>query len=167
MLKRNAPFPRRPRLESFDYRGPHAYFLTINVKDRRPALANAPLCALLRAVLLDAAERFAFGLEALCFMPDHVHLLVSGWREDSDLKRFVRRFKQATGYAYKRRHGERLWAYSYYDHVLRREESLEDVAHYLLANPVRAGLVERWEEYPYSECRMLGKRFGVTVSTEG
>ena len=38
---------------------------------------------------------------------------------------------------------------SYYDHVLRPEESSLFVVHYMFQNPVREGLVERWIDYPY------------------
>ena len=159
MLKRDHPFPRRARLSSFDYRGPHAYFLTINARDRCPVFVEGSICAMVRRALVEGATRFSFQVHAYCFMPDHLHLLVAGMREDSDLRRFLRHFKQATGYAYKRAYGHRLWAYSYYDHVLRREESVQNIASYLLANPVRGGLVQRYEDYPYSACHMLGKHF--------
>jgi len=37
-----------------------------------------------------------------------------------------------------------------YDHVLRKEESIEGVARYILDNPVRKGLVSDYKEYPFS-----------------
>ena len=38
----------------------------------------------------------------------------------------------------------------YWDHVLRGDEQLEQVVEYVLHNPVRAGLVERWCDYRVS-----------------
>ncbi len=43
-----------------------------------------------------------------------------------------------------------LWQKSYYDHVLRHDENLAHVVRYVLENPVRAGLVESFDEYPYA-----------------
>ena len=77
-------------------------------------------------------------------MPDHVHLLVAG-RCDAPLVRFVQHFKQATGH-----HSPGLWQRSYYDHILRYEESAGNVARYIWGNPVRAGIVESALAYPYS-----------------
>jgi hypothetical protein len=36
-----------------------------------------------------------------------------------------------------------------FDHRLRRDESLDEKARYILANPVRAGLVKREEDWPW------------------
>ena len=44
----------------------------------------------------------------------------------------------------------RLWQESFYDHALRKEESLRRVAGYIWDNPVRAGLVEDPLDYPWS-----------------
>ena len=43
-----------------------------------------------------------------------------------------------------------LWQDGFYDHVLRREEDSLAIAAYIVANPVRAGLVKSVTEYPYS-----------------
>ena len=91
---------------------------------------------------------------AFVFMPDHLHLLLLG-SETSSLPRFMKRFKQETGYLFRQQRGEALWQKGYHDHVLRREEDLGDVARYVAANPVRAGLVAGWAEYPFTGGRLL------------
>ena len=82
-------------------------------------------------------------------MPDHVHLLVEGLHEGSDLKEFVRIAKQQSGYAYKMRHERPLWQSSYYDHVLRNEDSIPAVIRYILENPVRRKLVTNHRDYAF------------------
>ncbi len=77
-------------------------------------------------------------------MPNHVHILVCG-AESSSLVRFVQHFKQATGYRQ-----PNLWQRSYYDHVVRYEEAIDDVARYIWDNPVEAGLAEHPADYPHS-----------------
>ncbi len=44
----------------------------------------------------------------------------------------------------------KVWQPGFYDRALRRNEDLYSAAHYVLANPVRAGLVEHYSEYPLS-----------------
>ncbi len=100
--------------------------------------------------LIRAASLSRFELLAYCFMPDHVHVMVQGQNDASDLIKFVRRFKQATGYRHKRTTGESLWQQSFFDRVLRGKNDLEIVAEYVFANPVKAGLVEEPGEYRLS-----------------
>jgi hypothetical protein len=59
-------------------------------------------------------------------------------------------FKQKSGYWFRKNYNEDLWHISYYDHVLRKEESMGKVAFYILGNPVRKGLVSDFREYPFS-----------------
>ena len=87
---------------------------------------------------------------AYCFMPDHLHMMVQGQNDLSDLIKFVRRFKQMIGYHYKRTTGESLWQQSFFDRVLRGDDDLRIVAEYVFTNPVKAGLVEEPGEYGLS-----------------
>ena len=89
-------------------------------------------------------------------MPDHVHLLLTG-ADDADLLRFVKDFKQRTGYAYRRANAKALWQKSYYDHVVRAEEDLRVVARYIVGNPVRAALAASPAGYPYSGSFVWGR----------
>jgi putative transposase len=81
-------------------------------------------------------------------MPDHLHLLLVG-EEYSPLTRFMKLFKQKSSFIFKKSHGDPLWQKSYYDHVLRKEEALEEVALYIYNNPVRKGLVTDYKDYPF------------------
>jgi putative transposase len=80
-------------------------------------------------------------------MPDHVHLLV-GVPRGSSLPAVVGAWKSRCYRAW-RESGSPItfWQRSYFDHALREEESLNTVANYILNNPVRAGIVERFEDY--------------------
>ena len=91
-------------------------------------------------------------------MPDHLHLLVEGEADNADLKQYISLFKQISGYKYAQDLTQRfsadekpkLWQTSFYDHVLRKEEDLVDVAKYIFDNPVRKGLADHYSEYSYS-----------------
>ncbi len=86
-------------------------------------------------------------------MPDHVHLVVEGLTDNADLRRFVKVAKQRVVYSLREDHGVRdVWQEGYHDWVLRAEQKTEDVIRYVLNNPIRAGLVEKPEDYPFSGC---------------
>jgi putative transposase len=143
-----------PRLKDFGYVGPFAYGLSLVTRARAARFTD--LCvvqAVLNCLALSCA-RYGFSLQAYCFMPDHLHLLVSG-QDESSLPAFVRHFKQLSGHRYKREHGAQLWQISYYDHVLRRDEDLLAIARYIWDNPVRAGLAQDRSEYPFSGPRPI------------
>ena len=135
-------YDRRPRLRYFEYSGFFRYFLTFCVDQRRCVFTNLSVVGLVREQILSAARANHFAVIAYVFMPDHVHLLVEGKRADADLKAFAHLAKQRTGFVYAREHRHRLWQPSYYDRVLRDDESMWDVIRYIVENPVRAGLVE-------------------------
>jgi len=82
-------------------------------------------------------------------MPDHLHLLIEGLCADSDLLRFMKMFRQRSGHSYHARENGRLWQEGFVDTFLRAEEASCDVARYIIANPVRAGLVEDVRDYQY------------------
>jgi len=83
-------------------------------------------------------------------MPDHLHLFIEGQKDDSDCRAFVDLLKQRSGFEYRALSGDRLWQRGYFDRVLRNEEATEDVARYVLGNPVRAGLVRSITDWPYA-----------------
>ena len=144
------PFPKRPRLKNFDYVGIYAYFITILTKDRVAWFNKAEIVDALSNILMETARLETFDILAHCFMPDHFHLLLRGADDHSNLKKFISLFKQKSGYWFKKNYNKNLWHISYYDHVLRKEESMEGVALYILQNPVRKGLVSDFREYPFS-----------------
>jgi REP element-mobilizing transposase RayT len=83
-------------------------------------------------------------------MPDHLHLLLEGVREDADLRRCMKLARQRSAVVYRGCAQRALWQEGLYERVLRDEESTADVVKYIVANPVRAGLVERVADYPFS-----------------
>jgi len=105
--------------------------------------------SLVVAHLSRTADDHGFSVIAYCLMPDHIHALIEGRHPAADFREFVRIFKQRSSFEWKRERGKPLWQRSYFEHVLRDDEDTIGVAKYILENPVRAGLVERPEDYPY------------------
>jgi len=83
-------------------------------------------------------------------MPDHVHLLMSP-SETCSVVTFVGQFKNLVLRS-SWKHGVvgSFWQPGFWDHFLRADEDLKVAVEYVLANPVRAGLVEDSSLYPYS-----------------
>jgi putative transposase len=152
LLPKGITRPRRssPRLGSFEYTGPYAYYLTLNTDAGRAYFREDRFIRFCMNVVNEKAAANSFELLAYCFMPNHVHLLVKGLAESSRLKPFIQQFKQVTGFAFKTDHRRPLWHRSFHDHVARAEEDLHAVAAYIWNNPAKAGIVKRIEEYPYS-----------------
>jgi len=142
---------RRPEhLKGFDYLGLHQYFLTFCTFNRQPHFVESAHVTLVRTQIERAAVDQGMAITAYCYMPDHVHLLVEGQSDNSDCREFISRAKQYSGFHYQATFGKRLWQRYGYERTLRGEEATVSVARYILENPVRAGLVERIDEYTFS-----------------
>jgi len=91
-----------------------------------------------------AADTLAFVV-----MPDHLHWLFSLGPSHS-VSTVVSGVKSYSAMGVNRilsRRG-RVWQRGFHDHALRRDEDLVHVARYIIANPLRAGLVKRLGDYP-------------------
>ena len=145
------PLRRPKRLEGFSYVGPHQYLLTFCTENRQQLFVESDLvgCAVEQFDRTAGEERFA--ILADCIMPDHVHLVVEGKADDSDLREFMKMAKQRSAYELWKVHRRRdVWQEGFQDWVIRPDQSIMDVIFYVVNNPVRAGLVDRWDEYPFS-----------------
>ena len=138
------------RLPRSSYIGPQWYFLTTCTLDRSPRFQDGKLVAEALGFLVEEARTHGFDIPAYCFMPDHLHLLTNGTHPAADCLKFVKTFKQRSSFAFKQRSQKRLWQDRPYDHILRPDESWEAVAFYIWMNPVRKGLCERPEDWPFS-----------------
>jgi putative transposase len=127
------------------------YFVTICVADRKPVLAND-----------GAFNAFKIAKDwtvlAAVLMPDHLHVIVTPTEDrearigdfSAALKRWVR--EEIV------KHGKRSacpttahwqWQPGCFDRLLRSDESLQDKWLHVEENPVRAGLVHRFEDWTY------------------
>ena len=132
-------YPRH--LAGFSYLGIHQHSLTFCTAGRARPFIDAASVSCANAQILRAAEDEYFAEIAYCYMPDHLHLVVEGTSEQSDLKRFIARAKQLSSYHYKQKTGVPLWQRYGYEHVLRGDDHLATTVRYIIENPVRAGLV--------------------------
>lgn len=76
-------------------------------------------------------------------MPDHWHGLIQ-LAEDESLSKLMQRVKAVSAKEINifRMSQDTVWQKCFYDHALRTEEDIRPVAEYIIANPIRAGLVD-------------------------
>ena len=122
------------------------YLITTVTDKRRPLFTDLAMGRLLVQALKGAAP--SAQTLAYVIMPDHLHWLMQ-LAEQGSLAATVQGVKSVSAHRINRschQHGA-VWQSGYHDHALRRDEDLVKVARYLVANPLRAGLVAHIGDY--------------------
>jgi putative transposase len=91
-----------------------------------------------------------YDLGAFVIMANHVHLLI---RPKIRPDRLLKSLKGASAREANKllgRTGEAFWQKESYDHWVRNDEEYARIRNYIERNPVKAGLVDTPEEYPWS-----------------
>lgn len=164
---------RKPiHLKYFDYKGSaFVYFITICTADKQSYFSNDKVAKIVADEMEFRRMNKEIKLFCYCIMPDHLHILLSltddycrgcstnspigslGERtlQERTLQNWVSAFKRYTTKTVKNLfYINRLWQKNFYDHIVRKEESLIKIAEYIINNPVRKDITPRWEKYPYS-----------------
>ena len=127
------------------------YFMTIRAYKGALPFRRADLNRLVIDTLRQEQERQLCTVYAYCLMPDHLHFLVSPNADGVSALRFTEEYKgKATNLSWTLGWHGKLWQPRYYDHIVRREESLLAIAKYILDNPVRRMLVKEADAWPWS-----------------
>jgi REP element-mobilizing transposase RayT len=141
------------RLAPSAYRGRVVAAFTINTAPASAILLDPAVFQIAQTSLADAFQKHRGHASVYVFMPNHLHWIASGAGPDSDLLAMVALFKQKTAF-YARRLAmssakKFTWQKDFYDHIIRATDDYGAQVRYLLRNPVRRGLCERWEDWPY------------------
>ncbi|MGY2162422.1 transposase [Pseudomonas tolaasii] len=125
-----------------------AYLVTAVVHQRQPLFRDFHLGRLLVAELKRVHDKGLVNSLAWVVMPDHVHWLFD--LKDSTLPDVMRQTKSRSTLSINSARGskERFWQRGYHDRAVRADEDVLRMARYVIANPLRAGLVERIGDYP-------------------
>jgi putative transposase len=95
-------------------------------------------------------------LIAFCIMPNHVHLVCTPLEETVDTYFSLSKIMHSL-----KRHAARqanlllncsgkFWQHENYDHYVRDDAELERIIKYVIYNPVKAGLVEEWQNWKWT-----------------
>jgi len=146
---------RKPlRLGEFEYKGSYfVYHITICTSNKQPYFLEPRIAQLIEDALGFGRNKNEIVLFCYCVMPDHLHILLSlNDTYPKRLQEWVSAFKRFTSKKTFELFGIKpLWQKNFYDHIVRKEESLNNIAEYIVNNPVRKGIVEEWEQYPHSK----------------
>jgi putative transposase len=121
------------------------YFITVCCESRgQNQLARPPIAEKLFEAVAFRHERHAWFTHLFLIMPDHIHALLSFPPSPKPLVTTVLEWKRWVA-----KTCNVVWQRDFFEHRLRSFESHREKADYILANPVRAGLVNRPEDWPY------------------
>jgi len=162
------------RLELNAYTGFARATFTLCINGRKKVLVNAGIAEEFVEILENCCKKHEVVNWIYIFMPDHLHLVLEGISENSNIYKCAVLFKQKTGYYFSKNTvaaGSRKlqlasdtqaeacgysslrcyagWQKDFYDHIHRKDEDLKKHIRYIAENPVRGGLTARWEDYPY------------------
>ena len=122
------------------------YFITVGCQERGRNLLVFPRIGY--PLLETIKHRHGQGIwyvHVAVIMPDHVHLILTFPETGKPVQIIISKWKEWTAKSL-----TIAWQRDFFEHRLRRDESLREKADYVLANPVRAGLVDREENWPYT-----------------
>jgi len=140
------------------------FFFTVVTYKRRPILCRDESRAALRKAITDTRINYPFETIAWVLLPNHLHCIWKLPEGDSDYStrwrlikaRFSRTFdaplESPSGpNASRERHAERhIWQRRFWEHGIRNQDDLNRHIDYVHFNPVKHGLVEEPEQWPYS-----------------
>ncbi len=151
-----APRGYLPRLAPEFYRTHAVVFWTHTVKNRAQGWLTTEFHHEFRELMLHASSREHLLCPIYVLMPDHLHLVWTRTSPGSDQRRaatFLRARLEP-------RLAPIRFQHQAYDHVLRDSErkrsAFANICAYVAANPVRAGLAEHDNEWPFTGCIVPG-----------
>ncbi len=122
------------------------FYITINCKPRgSDHLTTGDLPKRIFESITFLRERRKWFPELVLLMPDHLHALISfSWEPKLGMNRVIADWKRyvATQFGIS-------WQRDYFDHRIRSEQDHQSTWHYIRENPVRAGLVETYDQWPH------------------
>ncbi len=123
------------------------YHITSVTYDRKPFFSDlySGRCFIKAMMNEEKVDSLAYVL-----MPDHFHWLLR-CGEKGDICESISRVKSVSAHKINKHLGRsgKLWQDSFYDHAIRKEEDIVHVARYIVANPIRAGLVKSLSDYSF------------------
>lgn len=135
------------------------WFFTVNLLDRDSRLLVERI-ELLREAVRDARRRYPFEIDAIVVLPNHLHTI---WTLPADYANFPQRWRWIKRQfsraiepgewrnASRTKRGERgISQRRYWEHCIADERDFQAHVDYCYYNPVKHGLVDRVEDWPYS-----------------
>jgi putative transposase len=145
----------------------YSYSLTWCCSRRQRHFTQQDRVDLVREQILRACSETEFEIIVDCYMPDHVHKLVRGRTHSSDALKFIKLAKQYSGFYFMQAVKLRLWQRYGHDRFLRQDKDVWGAMQYIMNNPIRAGLVEKVEDYPFISSQVYSHDELMEISRAG
>jgi putative transposase len=143
----------------------YEYHFTVCARHQGEPFRNTKLAKAVIDSLLWTKQHHQWRLYCYCLMPDHLHFLCRLTQADIRILNagargeviegvldHLGRFKSfTTNKSWQLDFQGQLWQKSSYDRVLDLDWPFEEVAQYVLDNPLRKGLASDWSDWPYSK----------------
>ncbi len=94
-----------------------------------------------------------YDLHTYTIMPNHVHMMMTLLPNAPVLFKVMQHLKRNSAKMSNKflgRTGLEFWEDESYDHVVRDEKEFYRILNYILRNPIKAGFVKNWQDWPYS-----------------
>ena len=120
------------------------YHITTTTLNRVPIFKNFVTARLMIDVIKKSDQLNQTVTLAFVVMPDHIHWLFQ-LNQAKTLPRLMQVIKSTSAHKV----GKPIWQAGYYDHAIRKDEDIANIARYIIANPIRAGLEKKVGDYPH------------------
>jgi putative transposase len=110
-------------------------------------LGEPSICEALRSEISKLEQEGAIDVWCYSIMPNHLHIVFT--LKAGELSHVMQLLKGRSSIAANRllKRSGHFWQHESYDHVVRQNE-FERLVRYILLNPVKAGLVDEWQNWP-------------------
>ncbi|MCP4344658.1 MAG: hypothetical protein GY795_03915 [Desulfobacterales bacterium] len=137
--------------------------LALDMNKSGPFRLRKPEVARTVADSMHYLDQRVYDLDTYCIMPNHVHAVFTPLKKDDGtyhalqaIMHSLKRYTSREANKLMNRDGH-FWEHENYDHVVRDEAELRRIVQYIFYNPVKAGLVDTWEAWPWTYCKKLSK----------
>lgn len=130
------------------------WHVTHRGNEQRPIYRDAADCSFFLKLLAETVERFRWILTAYVLMVNHYHLCVE-LAEDDTLSRGVQWLdgNYVSYFNWRYRRSGHLYHGRFKGHIIEKEIYFQNVARYIVLNPVRAGMCSTAADYEWSSYR--------------
>jgi putative transposase len=140
---------------------PHSiYMVTGGTLKKRSLLDSDSKKEHFLTTLIERTRKLAWELEAWAILPNHYHIIARAPENAGKLKTLIQSVHSISGKHLNQQDntpGRRTW-YNYWDTCITFERSYMARLNYVHVNPVKHGLVERADDYPYCSYRWFVER---------
>ena len=131
---------------------PVIWFVTICELEKRKVWDNAEFFDAFASATDRLESEDLWFIRSAIVMPDHLHLLASPLQSrDQNIGNLSAALKRWIGQRLPKQFLDTFaWQPGAFDRLLRKDEFAQKKWEYMRENPVRAGLVSHWEDWPWS-----------------